>query len=54
MFTKNLLFYAVAGTIVGVVAQALGASLGVVLFSSLIVPPALILGFIILRHNGWL
>ena len=54
MFTKNLLFYAIAGTIVGVAAQALGASMGVVLFSSLLIPPMLILGFIILRHNGWL
>ena len=54
MLGKNLVFYAVAGTIVAVVAQALGASMGLVFFSSMIIPPALILGFLILRFNGWL
>ena len=54
MLGKNLVFYAVAGTIVAVVAQVLGASIGVVFMSSLVIPPALILSFLILRHNGWL
>ena len=54
MLGKNLVFYAVAGTIVAVVAQALGASIGVVLLSSLVIPPALILGVLILRYNGLL
>ena len=54
MLGKNLVFYAVAGTIVAVVTQALGASIGVVLFSSLVIPPALILSVLILRYNGWL
>ena len=54
MFTKNLIFYAVAGTIVAVAAQALGASMGVVFMSSLAIPPMLILGVILLRYNGWL
>ena len=54
MLTKNLVFYAVAGTIVAVVVQALGASMGIVLFSSLVIPPALILGVLLLRYNGWL
>ena len=54
MFTKNLIFYAIAGTIVAVAAQALGASMGIVFMSSLVIPPALILGVLILRHNGWL
>jgi hypothetical protein len=54
MLTKNLIFYAVAGTIVAVVAQALGASVGIVFLSSLVIPPALILSVLLLRYNGWL
>ena len=54
MFLKNLVFYAVAGTIVAVVAQALGASMAIVFLSSLVIPPMLILGVLLLRYNGWL
>ena len=50
---KNLLFYTIAGTIVGVVATALGASTGVALISSLLIPPVLLLAVLILRFNGW-
>ena len=52
MLTKNLIFYAIAGTIIGVVAQALGASMGVVLISSLLIPPVLLLTVLLLRYNG--
>ena len=54
MFAKNLLFYTVASAIVAIVAQALGASMAVVLISSAIIPPALLLAVLILRYNGWL
>ena len=54
MLAKNLVFYAVAGTIVAVVAQTLGASMAIVLLSSLVIPPMLILSVLILRYNGWL
>jgi hypothetical protein len=54
MLGKNLIFYAVAGTIVAVAAQALGASMAIVFLSSMVIPPILILGVLILRYNGWL
>ena len=52
MFTKNLIFYTVGSTIVAMVATALGASIGVVLISSLTIPLALLLILLILRYNG--
>jgi hypothetical protein len=52
MFGKNLVFYTVASAIVGVVAQALGANIGIVLISSLLIPPVLLLAVLILRYNG--
>ncbi|MDA0988073.1 MAG: hypothetical protein O2783_02840 [Chloroflexi bacterium] len=54
MFAKNLVFYTIASIIVSVVAQALGASMGVVLMSSLLIPPVLLLSVLLLRYNGWL
>ena len=47
---KNLMFYTVAGTLIGLVLQAVGASLGVVLFSSLIGPPVLLLTVRLIRR----
>ncbi|MFH1559826.1 MAG: hypothetical protein ABID84_00200 [Chloroflexota bacterium] len=54
MFGKNLLFYTIASTIVGIVATALGANMAVVLISALLIPPVLLLAVLILRYNGWL
>jgi hypothetical protein len=51
---RNLVFYTIASAIVGVVATALGASMGVVLISSLLIPPVLLLAGLILHYNGWL
>lgn len=51
MFGKNLVFYAVSSTIIALVAQALGASMGIVLFASLIGPPVMLLALAIVRYN---
>jgi hypothetical protein len=40
---KDFLFYSVAATLIALLAQAAGASLGVILFSSLLIPPLLLL-----------
>ncbi len=47
---KDLLFYSVAGTIIGLIAQAAGASLAVVLLLSLVVPPLILLIIRIIRY----
>ncbi|GEM_PF-2032069 len=49
---KNLMFYMVAGTVIGLVAQAAGASLPVVILSSLMGPPFLLLVIAIIRYNS--
>ena len=49
---KNLLYYFVAGTIIAVVAERLGAGLGVVFMASSIGPAVLLLAVAILRYNG--
>jgi len=54
MFGKKLLFYFVASTIIAMVAQALGANFGVVLFASFIGPAVILLTVAVLRYNGWL
>jgi hypothetical protein len=51
---KNMLFYSVAGSVVAIIAQAAGASLGTTLFASLAVPPLLLLAVAILRYKGLL
>lgn|GEM_PF-4537697 len=54
MFGKNLVFYLVASTIIAVVAQALGASIGIVFFASLVGPPVILFALALMRYNGWL
>ena len=49
---KNLLFYMVASAVIALIAQLVGASLGVVLFASLVGPPVLLLIVGIMRYNG--
>lgn len=47
---KVLLFYSVAGTIIGFIAQAFGAGIGVILFTSLVIPPLILLIIRIMRY----
>ena len=54
MFGKRLVFYSVAGTIIALVAQALGADIAVVLFASLLGPAMILLALALMRYNGWL
>ncbi len=51
---KNLLYYFVAGTLIALVAQGVGANFVVVLAASTIGPALLLLAVAILRYNGQL
>jgi hypothetical protein len=46
---KDLIFYTIAGTVIGVIAEFAGASLGVTLLASLLIPPVLLLIFRIIK-----
>ena len=46
---KDLVFYSVAASVIGLIAQLAGASLTVILLSSLLIPPFLLLIFRIIR-----
>ncbi len=46
---KDIVFYTVAASIIGFIAQIAGASLAVVLFSALLIPPIILLVFRIIR-----
>ena len=46
---KELLFYSIAGMIIGFIAQALGAGIGVILLTSLVIPPLILLVLRIMR-----
>ena len=50
MLTKNLIFYTVAASVIGLIAQVAGASLPVILFSSLLGPPVILLVIRIIRY----
>jgi len=50
MLTKNILFYIVAATVIALIAQVAGASLTVILFSSLLGPPVILLIIRIIRY----
>jgi len=47
---KEPLFYSVAGTIIGLIAQAAGANLAVILLTSLVIPPLILLIIRIVRY----
>ena len=51
---KSLLFYFVSSTVIALVAQALGAGLGVVLFASLVGPSLILVVVAVMRYNKWL
>jgi hypothetical protein len=46
---KELIFYSVAASVIALIAQLAGASLTVILFSSLLIPPLILLVFRIMR-----
>jgi len=50
MLTKNIVFYTIAATVIALIAQVAGASLPVILFSSLLGPPLLLLIIRIIRY----
>jgi len=51
MFSKNdIIFYVVAGNVIALIAGLAGANLTVILFSSLLIPPIIL---IILRIIRW-
>lgn len=50
---RNILFYTIAGGIIGLVAQLAGASLSVTLLLSLVGPPVLLLIIAILRNKKY-
>ncbi|MBI2979317.1 MAG: hypothetical protein HYY41_00555 [Chloroflexi bacterium] len=49
MFGKELIFYSIAGSVIALIAQMAGANLTVILFSSLLIPPILLLIIRIIR-----
>ncbi len=50
MFSKNdLIFYIIAGWVIAGIAGLLGANMGVILFSSLIIPPIILIILRIIR-----
>ncbi len=50
MFSKNdIIFYIIAGNVIALIAGLAGASLAVILFSSLIIPPFILLIYRIIR-----
>ena len=50
---QNLLFYTVAGTVVGGLLQWAGLGIGSVLMGSMVIPPVLLIGIRIGRYRGW-
>ena len=46
---KNLIFYMVAANVIGIIAGVAGASLPVILFSSLLIPPIILIIIRIIR-----
>ena len=51
MFNKNdMIFYTIASTVISLIATFAGASLGVILFSALLIPPFILLAIRIIRR----
>jgi len=46
---KDLVFYAIASSVIALIAQLAGASLPVILFTSLLIPPVILLIIRIIR-----
>jgi hypothetical protein len=47
---KDLVFYTVASTVIALIAQLMHASLAVTIFTSLLIPPVILLIIRIIRH----
>ncbi len=52
IFFRNMIIYAVAGSIIWAVAQALGAGLGTTLAASLLAPPLVLFTFALYKNWG--
>ncbi len=52
MFLRNLIFYAVVGSVLWVIAQRMGAGIGVALAASLLLPPLALLSYTLYRNRG--
>lgn len=48
---KHIIFYTVAGSVFWTVAQKLGAGLGWSMAASLLLPPFIMMGWIIYKHR---
>ena len=46
---KDLVFYAIASSVIALIAQLAGASLPVILFTSLLIPPIILIVIRIIR-----
>ena len=51
MFLRNLIFYTVVGSVLWVIAQRLGAGIGIALTASLLLPP-LLLSYTLYKNRG--
>ncbi|MFC1963203.1 hypothetical protein ACFLVL_01075 [Chloroflexota bacterium] len=49
---KVMMIYSVAGSIIGVVTQAIGLNIAVVFLTAILIPPIVHLSFIIARSKG--
>ena len=47
---KDLMYYSIAASVIGLIAQLAGASLTVILLSSLLIPPIILLTVRIIRR----
>ncbi len=50
---RNAVFYLVASTVVWAIATFLGASWGMAFMASLVVPPLLLIIFVIAKYKQW-
>jgi hypothetical protein len=51
---KSMVFYTIAGTVIALIAQAVGVNWMITLFLSLLIPPIILLAIAILRYKGML
>jgi hypothetical protein len=49
---KNFVIYTISGSIIALIAQAIGANLIVTLLASLLIPPVFVLVIAIFRYRG--
>ncbi len=49
---QNLIFYTIAGSVIGAGMQGLGFGIGAVMFGSFILPPIMLIGWKIAKIKG--